>query len=280
MQTVVSPWFETFQLFVREIRENALIASPFITSQPLRLLSSGLNSAKLPEIDILTSLTVDNLLDGSTDALSLAVFRREVPTTTVRHLPGLHAKVYIADDRLAIVTSSNLTEAGLKHNYEFGVLLRDKEAVQSISSDIRAYAELGSEVTSFELEDLARISQDLQERQRGLLSSAKARLRREFQVRVEAAQETLRHLRAKPGESTTSIFSRTITYLLQHGPLSTRELHPLVQGIHPDLCDDSIDRVINGVHFGKRWKHMVRNAQQGLKRQGLIRFDGRKWCLV
>ncbi len=57
----------------------------------------------------------------------------------------------------------------------------------------------------------------------------------------------------------------------------TIELHPLIQHIHPDLCDDSIDRVIEGVHFGKKWKHYVRNAQQALRRKGLIDFDGQRW---
>jgi hypothetical protein len=47
----------------------------------------------------------------------------------------------------------------------------------------------------------------------------------------------------------------------------------------PDLCDDSVDRVIDGVHFGKKWKHYVRNAQQYLKRSGEIEFDGSRWRL-
>jgi hypothetical protein len=38
--------------------------------------------------------------------------------------------------------------------------------------------------------------------------------------------------------------------------------------------------VIDGQRFGKRWKHDVRNAQQYLKRQGIIVFDGRKWQLA
>ncbi|MCX7838180.1 MAG: hypothetical protein N2559_01805, partial [Anaerolineae bacterium] len=39
-------------------------------------------------------------------------------------------------------------------------------------------------------------------------------------------------------------------------------------------------QVINGVHFGKRWKHMVRNAQQSLKKRGVINYDGRRWFLT
>lgn len=61
--------------------------------------------------------------------------------------------------------------------------------------------------------------------------------------------------------------------------MSTAELHPLVQALHPDLCDDGVDRVIDGVHFGKRWKHMVRNAQQHLKSQGRIRLEDGRWFL-
>ena len=62
--------------------------------------------------------------------------------------------------------------------------------------------------------------------------------------------------------------------------MRTEELHPLVQLLHPDLCDDSVDRVIDGEHFGKKWKHYVRNAQQYLKRHGEIRFDGSRWHMA
>jgi hypothetical protein len=87
--------------------------------------------------------------------------------------------------------------------------------------------------------------------------------------------------RVKEGKTVNAIFSNTILYLLEKkGSLATSELHPLIQSIHPDICDDSIDRVINGQHFGKKWKHQVRSAQQFLKRQGLIYRDkNNKWRL-
>jgi hypothetical protein len=37
--------------------------------------------------------------------------------------------------------------------------------------------------------------------------------------------------------------------------------------------------MIDGVNFGKKWKHQVRTAQQHLKRQGEISFDGERWSL-
>ncbi|MFQ6007779.1 MAG: hypothetical protein ACE5K8_02400, partial [Candidatus Zixiibacteriota bacterium] len=63
-------------------------------------------------------------------------------------------------------------------------------------------------------------------------------------------------LRARAaGRAPHAIFAEAILYLLRIGPATTEELHAKIQAIHPDLCDDSIDRVIDGRHFGKKWKH-------------------------
>ncbi len=81
-------------------------------------------------------------------------------------------------------------------------------------------------------------------------------------------------------EGVTGVFSRTILFLLRGGPLRTIDLRPQIKRIHPDLCDDSVDRVIDGERFGKKWKHLVRTAQQILKRDGLVEFDGTSWRLA
>ncbi|MGB9178477.1 MAG: hypothetical protein WCB68_04450, partial [Pyrinomonadaceae bacterium] len=56
-------------------------------------------------------------------------------------------------------------------------------------------------------------------------------------------------------------------------------LHNMIEVIHPDLCDNSIDRVIDGKRFGKKWKHAVRTAQQNLKKKGLIILDSGRWSV-
>ncbi|HOL66222.1 MAG TPA: hypothetical protein PKX93_02030, partial [bacterium] len=87
--------------------------------------------------------------------------------------------------------------------------------------------------------------------------------------------------RIKDGKTINAIFCDTILYLLKKkGPLSTKEIHPLIQTIHADICDDSVDRVINGQHFGKKWKHLVRDAQQSLKKNRLIKLENGKWQLT
>ena len=92
------------------------------------------------------------------------------------------------------------------------------------------------------------------------------------------AEEKILGFRAK-GKSNQSIFCETIEYVLSNGPLRTAELQPLIKQIHPDLCNDSVDRVIDGVKFGRRWKHLVRSAQHALKVRGRISYDGERWRL-
>jgi hypothetical protein len=78
-----------------------------------------------------------------------------------------------------------------------------------------------------------------------------------------------------------TVFARTIAFLLRRqGPLTTQQLHPLVQQLHPDLCDDRVDRVIDGKRFGKKWKHAVRTAQQQLKKAGAVALVDGYWRLV
>ena len=280
MQTISSPWSTTFEGFVRSINRHAIIVAPFITGRPLQDFSSLLNTTNLPQIDLLTNLTPDSLLNGSTDSGAIAEFCRAVPRAIVRHLPGLHAKVYVADDHTAIVTSGNLTFGSLYHNYEYGILVKDSALVRRIARDLQEYSNLGALVSLDELDHLAEASRSLRDKHSRALSSARASIRQEFSIQLEAVHESLRQLRGKPSESTNSIFSRTILYLLNNGPLTTREMHPLIQNIHPDLCDDSVERVINNIHFGKEWKHRVRGAQVDLRRKGTIHLVAGKWLLV
>ena len=280
MQALSSPWAKTFEEFARSIRCRAIVVAPFITEQPLQCLASQLNTNKLPRITILTNLAADSLLQGSVNGKAVADFCREVPTTTVRHLPGLHAKAYVADEHTAIITSGNLTFNSLHRNYEYGVQISDRVMVREIASDLQAYGVLGAQVSLQELERIAEVSESLRGKHRKAIGSARTNLRREFESELDSTRETLRQLRGKTGESTTSILSRSLLYILKIGPLTTPQIHPLIQDIHPDLCDESIDRIINGVHFGKKWKHHVRNTQQSLKRSGLIKLVDGRWQLV
>ena len=73
------------------------------------------------------------------------------------------------------------------------------------------------------------------------------------------------------------------TWAISH-PMNARRLLFCPRGVNkPSERAErglSIDRVIDGVHFGKRWKHYVRNAQQFLKRTGRVYYDGDRWHMT
>ena len=280
MQSILSPWTGAFDSFARSVQQRAILVAPFITEPPLRRFASLLYKKSHPQISLLTNLAADSMLRGSLDTGAIVAFARQFPRTVVRHLPGLHAKVYVADEHTAIITSGNLTGGSLSQNYEYGIRIHDPAVVRRIAGDLADYSELGAQVSLEELERLVEITDILKKNYNAVVTSARSQLKKDFETQLEATRESLRELRGKSGESTNAIFVRTLMYLLERGPLTTREIHPLIQNIHPDLCDDSADRVINGVHFGRKWKHRVRGAQVDLRRKGLLELVEGKWHLV
>jgi hypothetical protein len=199
--------------------------------------------------------------------------------TTVTHLPRLHAKVYVADESCAIITSGNLTSGGLLRNHEYGILTTDRVAVREIRKDIEEFSCLGIRIGSDQLATYCSVAERVREAFAEQLASAKKEAREEFARTFRIAEDQLIHLRLQRS-SPTKTFEDTILYLLKtQGELSTRQLHPQIQTLHPDICDDSVDRVIDGHHFGKRWKHMVRTAQSHLKERGLVHISEGKWRL-
>ncbi len=162
---------------------------------------------------------------------------------------------------------------------EYGVALAVERTVTEVRSDLENYSKLGAKIPINEIATIAEEMRDLTVSYREAQNSVRKQAQRAFKELLESTRVQLLRYRAKD-RTTQAIFSETIKFLLAKGPLRTQELHPLVQLLHPDLCDDSIERVIDGVRFGKRWKHYVRNAEQHLKRQGEIRLDGQLWYLA
>lgn len=52
----------------------------------------------------------------------------------VLSLPGLHAKVYVIDDSMALVTSANATFSGMNRNWECGVAIEDPAKVAELKA--------------------------------------------------------------------------------------------------------------------------------------------------
>jgi hypothetical protein len=166
----------------------------------------------------------------------------------------------------------------LEGNYEYGLAIDAPAIVRRIRGDLDAYASVGNQLSWDELVELAAIGEDLRAAWQRASRSAEGPSTRKFRRLVRSMRQPV--LAAQVGtRSAHSIYCAAICFALRDGPLTTDDLHPRIQQLLPDLCDDSKELVIHGQRFGKRWKHDVRNAQQGLKKAGVVALRQSKWTL-
>lgn len=284
LELLPSPFAPRLRQFLEKLENSCFICSPYITLGPMQQLVEVVRKKKVEdiiEIKMLTDISPQNLVQKSTDIAALILLMKSVKNVEIIYLPRVHAKVYIAGKSEAIVSSANFTGGGTVANLEYGVSVRDPKMVREITDDITNYAKLGSAVSAAQLDGLKdRVEQlrvaigDEQRSIRAKTRALSAELRRE-------TEESL--IRVRISERTThAIFADTLLYLLSRRDSPTVELHEMIREIHPDLCDDSVERLIDGKSFGKFWKHEVRSAQATLKRKGTIEYnaESRLWKLV
>lgn len=276
-----SPWRTKFQRSLEQVRDELMIVTPFIKKSEAEYVCNQLlsvESSKEPHVRVITDLRAESVLAGSLDMDALKTFKNQLKGSEVITLPHLHAKVYIFDKSLAVVSSANLTTAGLDSNYEYGVGIRDSIQVEQIKADMEAYARVGNALQIAEIEELSKVAEEISSEYQNVQRSVAASAKKRFNEIMRGAN--IKFAEALVGaRSAHALFSEAILYVLSRGPLPTRSLHPHIQRLLPDLCDDSVELIIHGEKFGKAWKHHVRNAQQSLKRNGLITFDGQLWRL-
>jgi len=275
-----SPLNEGFNSLVSCAKGSLILCSPFIGAGPCcTVVETSRGWADGFRLFVLTDLSRDNMLSGATDVEAITSVVRAFPATEIRFLPSLHAKVYVADDTEAVVTSANMTYSGLARNFEYGVRFLEPPVVRQIRQDVVEYAALGSPIDRSQLEAFVRITLELRDMRKTAEKTLRNSFRREFDKKLREAEEEIIRARVA-GRPSHTIFAEAIRHILRSGPFSTQDLHRAVRQIHPDLCDDTVERIIDGKHFGKKWKHAVRTAQQHLKKRGDIELVGGRWRMV
>jgi hypothetical protein len=274
---ISSPCRSRFELLLKETKERLLVASPFIKLSEANWVRDIVDEVP-PRLTlrILTDFRTDSVLNRSLDIGALSAFLEYFPGSSIMSIPRLHAKVYVSDARKAIITSANFTTGGLDENLEYGVEITSAESVSRIVSDLESYARIGSPVLPEVLSRLSDLAKELSKEYEKVQKSTKDSIRREFSLKLR--ETTIEFLRAQIGtRAPHAVFADAILYILRRGPMTTHQLHPRIQKLLPELCDDKVELIIDGQKFGKKWKHHVRNAQQHLKKAGLIHFDGKRW---
>lgn len=279
---LASGWHDELARLIHGARHRLVVAAPFISRDGAALVVDQLTPAlrRSGRIEVLTDLGPAHVCDGSLDLSAVEQLLQAAPESALWHVPRFHAKIYVADGARAIVTSGNLTGGALYRNVECGLLVDEPlalEAIEGLFQDCRA---TGTAVGQGQLANYAAVASEARERLDRQQSATDSRLRQAFRQALLAAEDELIRLRLASGPVHT-VFALTIEHLLRkHGPMPTARLHEFIKRFHPDLCDDTIDRVIDGKRFGKKWKHAVRTAQQHLKRAGAVTYVDRLWRLA
>ena len=270
VELINRPWRSSLAELVASASESILIAAPFIKESEAKWLCGFLQ----PGIEVRTLARVDSIA-VSNESLDIAALRRLATASRkarLTALPNLHAKVFIADQKAAIVTSGNLTRGGLDANIEYGVALREPDLVRRVREDMLTFARLGSDVSVRKIAQLARLEKELREARADVQNSASDKAKRRFDTAMNRAKPTIAAIEIG-NRSPNAVFGEALQRILSNGPLPTKAIQPIVREWLPNLCDDTLDYMVNGVGYGKKWKHRVRNAQRHLRGNSVITYD-------
>jgi len=163
-------WIESGELAqwlagnIRQARQLC-IASPFVTRAGLEpVLAELTRRGRHLEVTLLTSLDV---LAALTQALDVEALRalmalsNEHCPVRVFHVPDLHAKVYLLDQRSAVVGSGNMTHAGTGGpNKELGVVVTGKNDLAILLAKLEKWRGTRVPLTEEELIRFADVVRD------------------------------------------------------------------------------------------------------------------------
>lgn len=123
IEVIHGNWLDNFLLELMGTKTVYLI-SPFVTSNIVNHLLSNFNGAQIKFI------TRFNLNDFRSKSSSLAALKKLVLSgAEIKGIKNLHSKVYVFDDKSAIIGSANFTSGGFFNNYEFGIKTTEKEPI-------------------------------------------------------------------------------------------------------------------------------------------------------
>lgn len=114
-----SPLAPAFADFAEGVQEKCLLCSPYISVDPVHRLVETLKQKRLADVvqvQVITDISPLNILGGSTDLNALRLLTDSIRTVDLVYLPRVHAKVFICDDRSALLGSANFTIGGASRN--------------------------------------------------------------------------------------------------------------------------------------------------------------------
>ena len=131
MKILKTPWEKDFIELIKNSKTNIRATSPYIKENICNKIVDAKN--KETNFKLITSFKIKHIHNRSLDIAGLETLINN--NSTVKNITNLHSKIYVFDDKLAVISSSNLTNGGLLKNYEYGILLNEKKIVHEIIDD-------------------------------------------------------------------------------------------------------------------------------------------------
>lgn len=284
MEFLSRPWQQQLADLLASSNDSLLVATPYIKRDAAEWLLEALGRPRRRQsiqTTVMTHLSAESVLNGSLDITALLLFTDTFRRVTVFDIHRLHAKVYIADEKRAIITSGNLTSSAFNTNYEYGVVVTEPDMAKKVSNDMQRYAKAGREMSRAELARLDAASRDFRGQYQRASRQLEAGARREL---ADEWNKIAARFGAPPGfhEIGSARFKGPIVELVTaHGPLTTTEICDRVQASWPYLCDDALMRVAKDGTRKRQWRHDLHTAQETLQRAGVLRRDTRgRWHVI
>ena len=272
IQLLNRAWRDDLAAIATCASRSILIVAPFIKYDEAVWFCKQIR----PDIEIITlaNINSDAVSTSALDLEALHYLAGASPTAKIIALPNLHAKVFVADETAAIVTSGNLTRSALDRNLEYGVLIKQPDMIRTIRKDMLSFARLGSRVDADTIAELTPLGEDLRQARANLTSNATSFAKRRFNKLVY--QTKLAFASAQVGNrSAHMVFGEAIQFVLSKEPQTTKVIQQEVSHLMPDLCDDDEYFFIKGERYGRVWKRRMRHAQLHLKRRGIVTYNVR-----
>ena len=130
--------------------ENLKIICPYIRNDITKDLLQNVEDPQ--KINLLTLWNVQAFVTGASELESLATLKEAGVSVRVMR-SELHAKVYLGDASQALVTSANLTRAGMERNLECGILIRSEERVGELEEEFDREWRLGTAISERDISD-------------------------------------------------------------------------------------------------------------------------------
>jgi hypothetical protein len=138
--------------------DEVVLVAPYIkfgiASKIIDTLSAA-NSINNIKLTLVTNISTANFINGSSDSEAIEILLERVPNMTVIGIGNLHAKSYLFDARVSIITSGNLTPSGMYDNLEIGIQIVDDVTTRKMRNMLLShYGEKGKKIA---IQDIRKI---------------------------------------------------------------------------------------------------------------------------